>query len=182
MFYVLVKPLFATFTAESAFPIAAKSGRRIKQIGAVDPDRSRFDFCGDVECQIDVFTPDRRGQTVAGVVGQRHCLGRKTKRHRHDYRPKNFLLEYARGGQHVGHECRGDKIAGRWELTRRLVQLRTLGHTGFDPLFYCFFLPLINHRPHVDIFVERMTHSQFAHPGFELGVKFFSDGFLHQQP
>src|SRR5690606_2598700 len=56
--HIFEKPFFTAFPAEAAFPVAAKARSAIKQIGRVDPDRSRLDLCRHVQRQVNVLRPD----------------------------------------------------------------------------------------------------------------------------
>ena len=55
----------AAFTTETAFAHTAETGGGIHHVGAVDPDNTGCELWRDIECQVDVLTPDTGGKTVA---------------------------------------------------------------------------------------------------------------------
>jgi hypothetical protein len=69
---IFVESFLTALAAEPALTIAAKAGRGVEQIGAIDPDGASFDLSSDVQRQIDILTPDTGGKPIGGVIGQRH--------------------------------------------------------------------------------------------------------------
>ena len=43
-------------------------------------------------------------------------------------------------------------------------------------------LDRVDHRAHVDAFVERVAHAELVHPGLEAGVEILGDAFLYEKP
>src|SRR5690606_39710817 len=76
---VFAHPLAAALAAEPAFAVAAETGTRVEDVGAVDPDHAGLDLRGDIEREADVLRPDRRGESVAGVVGELDRLVRRAE-------------------------------------------------------------------------------------------------------
>ena len=66
--------LAPALAAEAALAIAAEAGGGVEQVGRIDPDDAGLDARGDFERAVDVLAPDRGGEAVARVVGERDRL------------------------------------------------------------------------------------------------------------
>ena len=174
------EPFPAAFAAEAAFAHAAEARRGIEEIGRVHPD----DACGklrrDVEGEIDVFRPDRRGEAVAGVIRQLHGLGWRAEGGGNEDGAEDFLLHQRIGGGEAGDQRGRVEAALGGKGRGALVQLaaRTgVNHFG-DPRV----LNGIDDGAHVNAFVERIADAQAIHAALELGMEAVGDALLHQKP
>src|SRR6266566_111804 len=163
--YILVEALFATFAAKAAFTVAAKARRCIKQISAVDPHRSSFQFGGHVQGEVDVLAPHTGREPIARVVRQLYCLGGGAESHRYEHRSKDLDLGDGRGRGDVGKERRWEEVALGGTGPGWLPHYRAL----FDALSYqaLNLLQLRGGDDGADVYclVQGIADAQFLHAG-----------------
>ena len=80
---VFVEPLAPPLAPVPALPVAAEAGRRVEDVGAVDPDRTGLHPRGNVQRQVDVLRPDACREPVPGVVRQPDRLAGRAEGHHH---------------------------------------------------------------------------------------------------
>ncbi len=169
----------ATFPAKAAFACAAKTSRRVKQIGRIDPDDARNQLGRDIKRQVDVLCPDCRGQTVAGVVGQFDRFTRRTERGGDQNRAEDFFLhQRIRRGEPFNQGGRIETAAFRHVDTRLMHLACGVGRHHFADRVQ---LNRIHDGANVDALVERVAHAQLVHARAQLVVEAICDPFLHQQ-
>ncbi len=113
------RALAAAFPPVAGFLVAAEPGGRVEQVGRVDPHHARLELRRDIEREVDRFRPDRRGEPVGGVVGERDGLLRRAEAHRHRDRPEDFDLRHGRRRLDVGEQRRRDRSSPWPAATRR---------------------------------------------------------------
>src|SRR6266542_2636785 len=111
---VLVQPFLAALTPKAALAVAAKAGRRIEHVGRVDPDYASLDLARDIERQVDILAPDAGGQAEAGIVGQRHRLGRRAEGGCDQHGPEDLDLGDRGGGRDIGEQRGRKEVALGW--------------------------------------------------------------------
>ncbi len=172
----------SAFAAVSALPVSAESGRGVEQIGAVHPDRSRFDLGSRVQRQVDVLRPDAGREPVPGVVRQLDGLGWGPERHHHDDRAEDLDSSDGRRGRHVGTEGGRVEPPLLRDAPGRLPDARPLLPSPGHQILNLFELHGSDDGPHVDPLVQRIAHAELLHPRAKLRLERLCHALLHQDP
>ena len=180
-FEILEQPFPASFASISALAIPAKSAGCVEQIRAVHPNDPGLQLRGDMQRDIDAFTPHARRQAIDRVVRKLHRLAGRAKRHRRENGTENLFLGHDGSRMHVAQQRRREiKTAGR-HRERRLPARGAFG----DPLVHQALDALQLHagdnRSDINGLVERRPDAQRAHAVADLGDQRLCDALLHQQ-
>src|SRR3954463_1853253 len=102
---------FAELAADAALLVAAPRRLDVGRLHVVDPDDAGAQVLDDAHGAEDVARPDRRGQTVEGVVGDPQRVRLGVERDHAGDRPEDFLARDARAVVDVVEDRRLDEVA-----------------------------------------------------------------------
>ena len=178
----VVDPLEASLAAVAALARAAEAGGAIELLRAVDPPRPRVDLARDEVGLAHVPRPDRAGETVLGVDGERDRLIGGAEGHHRQHRPEHLLARDRVGRRDVQQERRADEEAGGRD---RAVGLPDLGAVFTGQSDESFDLVELGARvlgAHVRALVERIAHADAGESSLEHLDEALRDRLVQEQP